>query len=525
MSDGASAVRRALLAIGLLGLLAVAAPAAATVEGARAEALAERGARALRLGETADALELLEQAREQAPGNPEILALYARALLASGRSVEAAGLLEMLRRDGNAHADNGLLLGIAFFRIARYEEARELLTEAATRDPKSARAHLYLGATSIELGDYPAAEAQLDEADRLDPAIGPEVGYRRGTIALAEGRNDDARRLFEEVVRDAPVSVAGRAARVQLTSLEQGDRRWGAYATAGVAYDSNVGLAGQDIFQSGEASARLFTQVGANYMFFQDDRLSLQGGVDGFVSWNTNENTRIFNLSDTQGWLLGAFAVDPKVTLDLRYTFQYVWAGWEGFRLSNVVEPSIRFLPRPDLQTRFYWGADFRKYYFDIPVIDPANPSALDRDGNLQVPGFEQYWYPPDWTGWGAGFVRGGFFYRRERVDGTEYDSNGYNLNVMAGLPLPWRVETLVDFSYEWRNFLNGSVFRENPLIAISAGAKRRDRVIRTGIALRRPIYGRLLGELSYRYTDWNSKVAFYDYDRHLVNFLVTYKY
>jgi len=522
-----------LLAIALAVCSTASPPAGAAPPEARGEALYERGARALRQDEAARAVALFAEARQELPNDLRITRAYSRALVAAGRSEEAVEILQGLVRDGQASAEDELVLGVALFRLARYDEAKAQLESVVEREPDNARAHLFLGSALVELGDFDLAASQLDEAVRLDPALQPEVEYRRGWIALAQGQTQQARSAFEAAASAEAGTPVQRAARSQLDSMggSGAGRRWGAFATLGVTYDSNVSLAGSDqnFVASDEGSARFFGQVGGRYDVYEGDKATLRVGASGYASVNTNGAVSDFNLATAQAWLVGAYELNSQLTLDARYTFEYVWAGYDPFRFTNSVEPSLRIAWTPQLLTRPYVSYTREDYTFGEPKgAVPGLNEALDRDGGIVIPGIEQYWYMPDFTGWGPGFVRGGFFYRGERVDGTEYDSNGYNTSLMVGLPLPWEISAIVSGSWERRNYLNPSVFVEGqpvPQVPPPKSNTRLDNIWRVVAMLRRPIVPDLVGEIGYRYTDWKSTVAFYDYQRHLVHFLVTYTY
>ncbi len=523
------------LALVILALLV--APGATAQDGdglsAGAEASYERGTRALRKGDIPAALEYLALAQREAPLNAGVIAAYAQALVAAGRNAEAEKLLDELAARGDTRS--ALAVGMVRYQLGDYEPAVEALRRAVESEPNNARAHLFLGAALIGTRQLDEVEPQLAEAVRLDSGLAAEVAFRRGDLALARGDRATAREAYSEAERLAPNSALARAARAQIGE-EVPDRPWNVYVSTGAGYDSNVNLAGQDdnLSTSGEDSGFWLFEVGGHYDIVDTDRWGLRAGGNFFGRVNTTGAVHDLNLGIARGYATGSLKASKNVLLDVRYTYERSWTGinYEDFRQVHAVEPSVRWRPREDLLTRVLFRAEFREYFpetvivpngsFPPPLNSQISSNPLDRDGTLWVPGIEQYWFMPDFTGWGRGFVRLSYRYRSEVTDGTEWDATGSIPNLMVGLPLPQRFFLLGEGEYEWRDYDNPSVIG---LVSRTEFGDQEAQIQRARVLLRRPITDHLTGEIGYRWTRWASNVPFYSFRRHIGYFLVTYSY
>jgi tetratricopeptide (TPR) repeat protein len=523
---------RACAAVALLALLG-AAPAGAQPQ--RFEATPsgdvhyERGARALRQGDVATAIEYLARAAEASPGDASVLATYAQALIAAGREDEAAAILDRVA-GGQSRVGDDLALGVVRYQLRQYDAAAEHLRRAVAQDPGNAAAHLYLASALLERGAHDEAEAHLGEARRLDPDLGADVEFRLGRIELARGNRSAAQAHFEEVQRLAPGTSLARAAQQMIG--RRGERSWSFYATFGGAYDSNVNLAGVDevLSTDREDDWRAFTEVGADWEVYDSDRLTWKVGGTAYI--NRHEDERDFDLLTGRAWTVAALNLTEQLTLDGRYTYEQIWTNFRNFRRTHAGEPSLRWRPRDDLQTRLFFRYEDRSFeretnafpLFALPdefvTGVPADP--LDRDGQLYGPGVEQYWFFPDVTGWGRGFLRLGYRHRIEQTEGTESDSRAHIANVLLGFPLPWQVFFLAEGEYEWRNHSHVSTLG---LIGRDEFGYRQDEIRQARALLRRPISEHVSAELGYRWMKWGSNVDFYEFSRHIVHFLVTYSY
>jgi Flp pilus assembly protein TadD len=323
--------------LALLLLLGLASPTNAAERTYAADLHYELGARALRQGDSATALEQLARAVELAPDDPAALGLYARALLLEERPVAAAAVLEDLRHLEPSAPDLDLMLGLARSRLGEWPAARDHLEAARELDPGNSRVRLFLGIAYQELGDGEKAEAELREAYALDPALETAGAYRLALLALRESRPDEARRLFEEVLSQLPGSLLADSAAAYLLRIERGEaRRWDAYATLGFGYDTNVNLFGDEgtATLSRENDTFADAEIGVEGIAWERDSLRLRLGYRGALTAYRQEKR--LDIEANHGWAIVSYELTDNLGLDLRYDLDWVWVDWESFRWATI---------------------------------------------------------------------------------------------------------------------------------------------------------------------------------------------
>ena len=279
-------VRTALVVAFMCLDLAVAGIAAAERSPA-ADVYFERGGRALRQGEAADAVEDLAEAARLAPGDAAVLSRYAQALLAAGKPKQALAALEQLRELDPEVPDLAFMEGLAQLRLAHWPEAVAQLEVARSEAPDSARVALLLGTAYQESGSVPEAEKEFAEALVLDPTLEPQVRYLRAIAAAGRKDRASAHRLFEQLRAEFPGSELARsaAAHAELLGLG-GERRWSAFASVGLEYDSNANFAGEDpaLLASRQGDGAAVFQAGIDGTVFRRDPFLVRVGYSGYLS-------------------------------------------------------------------------------------------------------------------------------------------------------------------------------------------------------------------------------------------------
>ncbi|MBW2374271.1 MAG: tetratricopeptide repeat protein, partial [Deltaproteobacteria bacterium] len=459
-----------------------------------ADAYYERGARALRLGRTEEALQNLAAAARLAPDDPAILSAYAKALIDAGRQDDALTILKQAR--GTRSVDEDLALGVVSLELKQWDAAEGHLRKAVERDPSNGASQIFLATALIEQGKLDEAEPVLTEAVNRDPWLASRVEFARGRIAMERGQRATAEEHFRRAKQLEPDTMLGAMAGQTLGRPEP--RSWSFFASAGMAFDSNANIAGEDdrFSRDRDSDYRIVAEVGADWDVIRGDKFNLRLGANAFTS--RHGDNRDFDLLTTRAFGIAAYELTSQLTADARYTFEYVWtdpAGIKEFRRTHLVEPSLRWRPRQDLLTRalYRWeGRHFLRDRNDIPLRvfpfpfqNERRTDPLDRDGDIQIVGLEQYWFMPDYTGWGRGFIRGSFRWRSESTDGGDFDTHGPVANVLIGQPLPWQVYLLLEGEYDDRTYTEVSSIG---LLTELQTDRRKDEIWRARVLLRRPI-------------------------------------
>jgi tetratricopeptide (TPR) repeat protein len=151
----------------------------------------------------AGAYDLLTQALEEMPGQPDLL--YSRALVA-----EQLGRVEVLEADLRAvlekNPDDANALNALGFTLAdrseRLEEAKRLIAKALELKPGDPAILDSYGWVLYRLGDYPGAVDYLRRA--YGQAKDPEMGAHLGEVLWESGQQQEAKRIWAESMRKDP---------------------------------------------------------------------------------------------------------------------------------------------------------------------------------------------------------------------------------------------------------------------------------------------------------------------------------
>ncbi|MCH2172656.1 tetratricopeptide repeat protein [Myxococcota bacterium] len=503
-----------------LGVWLLAAPALSEVPAvdSPSDVQTERGAHALRDGRLDDARGHLEAALEITPNDPRALALYAQAQLLSGDALAALGTLDRLRqRDPNAPGLD-YLMGLANYRLEDWTQTRDHLQAALENVPGHAVGHLLLGVAYQNLDQPKEAQREFAEAARLDPSLEAQVAYRRGLLSLGSQNYREAREFFETVGDRLPGSPLARSAATWSTYLmEIAPRPWELYATAGIGYDSNLNLASDDdaFLVSDESDGRGIFEAGGSYQFGGGSR-SLRVGQTLYGHFYFDDTN--FNQQISRTWAQAVVQLDPRVTADARYTFEFAWVDMSQFRQTQAIEPGITLQINSVLSARAFYRYDDRDFFFETP-----SPELFDRTGEVQYGGADLYWSLPPLLSSQPSWLRIGYLHRQESARGDQYDAKGNQPIVTLSLGLPAEFSAVLDGRIEWRDYDEPAYL--GPGTFSPATGTREDRISQLRIAIQRAFGAHFELEANYGYTNRNSNVPSFDYDRHVVGLLATYLY
>ncbi len=490
--------------------MGIGAPAAFAVPTARAalDARVERAGAALRQGDVEAALAALEGLVRSAPDDTRALSLYAQALLVAGRFGEAADALDRLRLlDPNSERLD-YFSGLAAYRLQDWPKAKPLLRSALAREPDSGLLHLLYAVTLQELGDFQTAEAELARATELDPSLAGQVAYRRGVAEVRRGRLGAAQQHFAAVEPELPGSALARSALAfedWIGGTREG-RALSGWLAAGTGYDSNINLAADDALQSNDSrdAALGIVELGVGYRVLQTEQLRIDLGQRGGFRFYFGESD--FDLAQTRGTASASYQPLPWLRAGLAYAFEYLASDYSTFRLTHVLEPSLRVAPYAEHPTRIFFRFEPRDYE------DSPDGTSLDRDGFVYRAGFDQTLSLPDWGGFGRSFVRAGYQVRAERTDGDDFDALGHLPSLTLGVALPASSLLLLDLRNEWRGY-------DHP----TGESDRDDTILELSVALQKRFGETLSADLSYWHTRRNSDSngpPSGDYRRHLVELI-----
>lgn len=149
-------------------------------------------------GKMTEASVAFAKAVTQDPKDQEAQQMEGISLFRLGKSAEALPLLEQAHGSvPNANVDPNYVLGLCYMDTRRYDDARKAFADQYGFPPESAPAYL-LAARMLLRRDYlPLAEESARKALALKPGL-PRAHFLLGEVALARGRSADAIAEFEQ---------------------------------------------------------------------------------------------------------------------------------------------------------------------------------------------------------------------------------------------------------------------------------------------------------------------------------------
>lgn len=155
-----------------------------------------------------DADTALAKALSQDPKDTEAMQLRGVTLFRMGRSAEAIPLLEQAHASiPNANIDPNYVLGVSYLQVQRYADARHAFAAQYGFAPDSAQAYLLAARIFFRQEFLPAAEESANKALQLNPNL-PLAHQLMGEIQLARNNTTGAIAEFEKEEQIDPLDPA-----------------------------------------------------------------------------------------------------------------------------------------------------------------------------------------------------------------------------------------------------------------------------------------------------------------------------
>jgi tetratricopeptide (TPR) repeat protein len=463
-------------------------------------------------GQCEQAIETARRARALAPNDAGAAAVEGRCLLDLKRYAEAAPVLADARRLAPNDAEVAVQNLMVQYHLGNRADAERALSDAERLAPNDARTQLYKGLLLADRAQDREAAVVLERAASLDPTADPYASYYAGMAWQRAQERDKAREALERA--RAAGGEWGAEAERALVQLDAGGiaARYFVRARAGIEYDSNVVLKGDDVTLpddiSGQEDWRGVWTVRAGAEVFRTTNWS--GGVIGGY-----QGTKQFDLSDfdlqyptASLWL--DRRVDNQSFLRLQPYGGFAWQQGDQYLAHGGGELSYY---------RSYDTAGFGRLWGRVGYQDYRYPlqgpvGRVSRDGWEYLGGYE-HTLPFDTSGTTvrAGVVAGAY-----DANGRDYDyatGGGYG-GVRQELPFEFAIDLSGGFDYE--AYQNSSFFDPT---AISS-PKRRDKIWTAQAELERPLTEWLILSGRYRYRDNDSNVEPFNYHRHIAGGYLT---
>jgi len=422
-------------------------------------------------------------------------------------------------------------LGSALLEAGQTAEARAEFDKVLAVEPDRAHAQLFAGIGAFRAGAYRASLPFLKRAVELDESLRPQALYYTGLSQAYLQDFPAAAGAFEQVEQSplSPLSDSARNLARQVAPREEAARRWSLAFTAGLEYDSNPTIAGRGYEK--RKDGRGVYRIQASYLLYEDEHYSATAGYDGYLSSHFDET--FVDLMTHVGYLTTSADFDP-VSFNLRYDYAYTWIDafdTRKFRELHRVTPSVSYRESD-------WG--FSQLYFQfheedfkrslLVLINPPPPpgipaTALNRDGQRYVVGFNQFFFPrsylPEFLPFS--YFRIGALGDFRDTDGTEFAYDSWEFSVGFGAELPGEVDLTVLYRLTDRDYRHNSYF-SSPTPPPPT-YDRDDLQSRITFELNKALGDHWQVAIAGSFTFNDSNVMLYDYNRDIVGGYLTYRF
>jgi tetratricopeptide (TPR) repeat protein len=461
------------------------------------------------------------------PDDPDLSWALAQSLAEEG-DLEAAvaRLRQHLERWPERPPEASLALGRHLYALGRDAEALAVLSGYLARHPDAGAAHLHAGLAARRLGRLAEARAHFEAAARLEPELAAEAGLLAGLLLLELGDEAGARHVLGEVADRHGGGDAARAARLVLEGAPRARRPplLSLEAFAGVQFDSNVTLeSGVDLPGAGgdQDDVRFAWGGGATLRPVRGERL----GVDVGVRYDDSRHVDLsaYDTRRVLGFAAGRRRLGERFALGLEGWVGYTTLDDEPYLLEGALQPSLALVLGGRAGLLRLHGSAQRLAYDPKPLF-----SSLERDGWSLGGGFEQVLPLPlregAWLAWGGGYTRRDTEASRDLLgfDGA-YDHDRWGALARVHLPLVWSVRADLRAAFDAERYDHANVIDglTDGGVGRPDARKRRDDVFGVGALLTRPLWRSSELELAWSWSERDSNVDLYAYDRHVVGMTV----
>ncbi len=447
---------------------------------------------------------------EEQPENTQATYYLGQVALGLGKIDRAVDLFQRVARLSPDNPAVRLDLALALVKAGRFSDAERELGTVADRLSDRASLHYYLGFCRYKLGRHRQALEPLKRAREMDSGFAASAGYYLGLAHYELGEQAEAARQFQQLSGVDEGGRVGSLARGNLALMaEQSQtgrvRWWGAFASTGAGYDSNVTLERDVTSATGAPGA--FVSIGGYLIPLRLERDRLEVSANVFRSFNITDDTKGLNLTDLASVVRYRHAFAAGHRLEIAYLFDLDMLddlekvggdrGFGVFMQGHTGQARFRIREgrygETALEYRFHWqlfeGAERDNFGHEFVVRQEQGFLAGRIRLALQVGGLYEDGRNQNWDLWGllAG-VEGRF-----QIIGP----------LSGWLRAGWRRED----HYRW-----------------FGGERRVDDLWSGGVGLSVRLWDYLSLGASYRYLNNDSNGLsdnIYRYDRHLVNLAV----
>ncbi|MBW1800881.1 MAG: tetratricopeptide repeat protein [Deltaproteobacteria bacterium] len=405
--------------------------------------------------------------------------------------------------------------GIAAFRLGKNDQALADLRAYVGQITQSAQGHFYLGLAQMVDRDYDGAEASLKKAASFNPEMEVVAGLFLAQLDVLKGRKQEALSTMTDlslVFKGMPMekAIQDRMEDIRAQKYRKKTKPWTVYGSLKWFYDSNVISANDNAALPTDISSRrsdgFALALGGRYRLYSNRTTSLLGILD--------YDGQVYTLLDDYDTM----GISPALRLDHRFNerwsgrfrvqYRHSWLDGQTYNDAFTFTPSCTY--QWPVKRHFTTLGGRLK----IADYDQNSTPLIDRDGkdySLFIRHRFRFWN--DRAQLGTGLSVG-----ENDTDGTEYDAKYYRFNLNLAVPIGWKTTFVPRFSYTEYDYNNISVFMTTP-------TKRKNDIIEVGFSLTRPITDWISLFFDINYTDNDSNIPDFEYDRTVYSLGMNFRY
>jgi tetratricopeptide (TPR) repeat protein len=407
---------------------------------------------------------------------------------------------------------SGLQYDLAYlhYKMSKYSRAADLFAEIATEDPSNVLALYHAGICLYKQRDYQRALDYFLAAAQKSPTMKDNGYYYAGVCYWEMGKIDEAVEKFEYVRDHADSGLLRENALVWLGRIQKKEEKvvkpYSLYFKAGIHHDDNIPLdpvdgdvAGVTGDESGIVAKAYFS---GKYNVVNRKDYQIGAGYSHYQTWHDgHDDLDEFDLIASIFKVYGKYRFQP-FTLGLSYMPTYYWLDSDSYLRRHEIKPEVTWKCHEKLSTRLSYSyyADER---FDLD----------EKDGHTNEGFLDAYYSILGKTGYLFGGI--GYEDRDARHPDQDYGRLKTKLGIMFGIPWDLKV-TLTGRYYDKEYDHTDSLF----------GKKREDSEYRGSVSISRKVFCDWLSAVAeYSYTENDSNIDAFEYDREVIGLSLTARY
>jgi len=402
-------------------------------------------------------------------------------------------------------ADKGLTsygIGYALSRLGYYDEAVVQLKDSLTNDSVKAKAHFEIGYCYYKTRKYDNANEHLDLALDTDNSLADKVRLYKGIILYEQESYEDALIHLRESFNSADDSITRASSRNFINAIKKQqrlEREFMLLASASFLYDDNVTTSSGSGSASDKDDNGLVGYVRGVYYPVKSKEQILLMSYMFYQKAYSDLNT--YDLQDHNLLLIYTSLLSDFGTVTLKYDYDYYSLNGDRYFQRNKFAPTLKINETP-------------KAYFEVTALAENKEyfTSTELSGNDFGGGIGQVFLVGSGTKLSLRYN-----YNTEETRSKDYEYTGNEFRVgLSDYSLIYGVTLDADVGFYQKDYEN---------LHTTFAKKREDDVTTGYFRLKRELSSSITAALRYDYTDNDSNIPFYDYDRNVAYIELRYIY